>query len=89
MKKLKMPSHYATVEPPDQRTSCGGGGLFSGAIGAAASFLFPEEKIAGESRGGYYPTFILVPEAIFLDYAALRVSNFLFRAAALFASLGL
>lgn len=89
MKTIKMPSNYTAIEHPEQNCICGGSGLLSGSIYAAAKFIFPDEKVAGESRGGYYPTFILVPEAVFLDYAALRVANCLFRAARYIDEMGL
>lgn len=89
MKNLKLPSHCAIIECAELGDICGGGGFLSDAVSAAAKFVFPESKIAGESRSGYYPTFILVPEAIFLDYAALRFSNFLFRVAEFLNEMGL
>lgn len=88
MKNLKLPANYTPVAPAEQHRLAGGC-LVSGSLRAAAQFVFPEKEIAGESRTGYYPTFILVPEAVFLDYAALRVSNFLFRTAAFLDSIGL
>lgn len=81
MKNLSLPSNCTVIESPDQNCIYGGCGFISDSVYAVAKFIFPAEKIAGESRSGYYPTFILIPEAVFLDYAALRMSNLLFKAA--------
>lgn len=89
MKNLKLPSSYTLVERAEQNSLGGGSGIVSASIYAAAKFVFPEDKIAGESRGGYYPTFILVPEAVLLDYAALRAAKLLYRAASFLDEIGL
>lgn len=86
---MKMPAKYTAIARNEQSDICGGRGLISDFLCDASQFIFPDEKIAGESKSGYYPTFILVPEAIFLDYTALRVSNLLFRAASFLAKIGL
>jgi len=77
MKTMKMPSGYIAIEQTERYDLSGGYRFFSEPILAVSKFIFPEKKIAGESRSGYFPTFILVPEAVFLDYVALRVSRFL------------
>lgn len=89
MKNLVLPSNCAIIGQFEQEQFCGGCGFLSDSIYAAAKFIFPEKKIAGESRGGYYPTFILVPEALFLDYAALRAANLLYKVAVMVEKVGL
>lgn len=89
MKNIKMPAKYSALDSVEQQSLGGGYGVISGAVLAAAKFFLPESKIAGESRGGYYPTYILVPEAVFWDYAALKVYGFLYRAAGAIERMGL
>lgn len=86
---MRMPSNYVAIKQAEQCDLAGGYGFISEPILAVSKFVFPADKIAGESRGGYYPTFILVPEAVFWDYAALRVSNLLYKAAVFLDELGL
>lgn len=86
MKKLKMPSSYTSISGGEQASLCGG--CVSELFHTAANVFYPEEKVAGVSRG-YSPTVILVPEALFIDYAFLRVSKVFYNIAGLFGRFGL